>query len=297
MKNKFSSPILDINKYECPLLETAFVGKDGRGYVGAMLIDTGSAHCVLNSFVLDYIEPMSDDDRKLNIQTMGDSRDDYKHTDLTFIMGGQTFVQEFWVNKNVNVQLKGNVPIIGIIGVNFLTKHSLVVDFDSMSVHTARKNLTIKASSCNFISPIGGGINMFGIPVVCMAKDDKNDFALGVDTGANNTIVTKHLMDDCNIEINDFEKTHCVQTLHSVSKLSRASIPMNLKSLDGATGNTKICQYTDNVLITDEYDYIAPAPQNREGAFPLSGLLSTSFMTKNKWIIDFSHYVIYSKCS
>lgn len=297
MKKEFSSKILDINKYGCPLLEAAFVGKNGQGYMGVMMIDTGSAHCLLNRNVLDYIDTICDDDRKMRINSLGNQNADYSHIDLSFVIGKQMFIHEFWVNNEVNIQYLPEVNIIGIIGVDFLVKHSLVVDFDSMLVHTVCNNISLKASSCKFLFPMKGGINMFGIPVVCMAKDEENDFALGVDTGANNTIVTRHLIDEGHFKVDSSDKIFCVNTLYNVTKLSHATITMDLKSLDGNTDKPKICSYTDDILITDEYDYIAPAPEDKDNAFPLSGLLSSEFMSKHKWILDFSNFVIYSKCS
>ena len=52
----FTARLRNIQETKFPLVKAAFTGKDGQSYSGIMMIDTGSANCILNKSVLPYLE-------------------------------------------------------------------------------------------------------------------------------------------------------------------------------------------------------------------------------------------------
>ena len=52
---KVTAKLIDIQETKFPIVKAAFKGKDGHIYIGVMMIDTGSANCILNKFVLPYL--------------------------------------------------------------------------------------------------------------------------------------------------------------------------------------------------------------------------------------------------
>ena len=43
-----TAKLRDIEQVGFPIVKAAFKGKDGNVYVGAMMVDSGSVHCILN---------------------------------------------------------------------------------------------------------------------------------------------------------------------------------------------------------------------------------------------------------
>ena len=52
----FTAKLRDVQKIKFPIVKAAFLGKDGKYSVGAIMIDTGSASCILNKSVLPYLD-------------------------------------------------------------------------------------------------------------------------------------------------------------------------------------------------------------------------------------------------
>lgn len=44
----FTAKLRNIEQVKFPIVKAAFKGKDGNVYIGAMMVDTGSVHCILN---------------------------------------------------------------------------------------------------------------------------------------------------------------------------------------------------------------------------------------------------------
>lgn len=293
MTNNFSVQMLDIEKCHCPMLTARFKGKDGLWHNGVMVVDTGSIHCILNSSVLSYVNPDFKNGRKMQIHTMDNGRTEFSCVNLSFMIDDQSFEEEFWSNEDVKIQLVPNIHVIGIVGVRFLVKHSLVVDFEAKSVHAAVEKFSEDINSFDFFFPMDGGINVFGIPVVCMTADGKNDYALAVDTGANQTIITKHAIDEGKFTIRYLKENSSVHSLNSVLQMDCGVITMKLVCIDGELENPKTCDFEEDVLVADSNDLMVDPSENNGLAFPLSGLLAASFMLKHKWILDFSRKIIY----
>ena len=55
MKN-FTAKLINIEETKFPIIKAAFKGKDGKIYIGFMIIDTGSVNCILNKSVLPYLD-------------------------------------------------------------------------------------------------------------------------------------------------------------------------------------------------------------------------------------------------
>lgn len=55
---KRTAKLRDIKQVGFPIVKVAFKGKDGNVFVGAMMVDTGSVHCILNKSVLSLIDEL-----------------------------------------------------------------------------------------------------------------------------------------------------------------------------------------------------------------------------------------------
>ena len=69
-----TAKLRDMEQVGFPIVKAAFKGKDGNVYVGAMMVDSGSVHCILNKSVLSLIDESSVIDGK----TMDIHSDVYK---------------------------------------------------------------------------------------------------------------------------------------------------------------------------------------------------------------------------
>lgn len=55
-KKRMKTFTAKLRNIEQAIVKEAFKGKDGNVYIGAMMVDTGSVHCILNKSVLPLID-------------------------------------------------------------------------------------------------------------------------------------------------------------------------------------------------------------------------------------------------
>lgn len=62
----FTAKQRDIQETKFPIVKAAFKGKGDQIFIGVMMIDTGSANCILNKSILPYLA----DDAAIEGKTM-----------------------------------------------------------------------------------------------------------------------------------------------------------------------------------------------------------------------------------
>ena len=118
------------------------------------------------------------------------------------------------------------------------------------------------------------------------------------DSGANDTIITKYLIDDAGICAEHLGDDGTV-TSFSAETLETAlyDVTLSIISVGGAPGCPKVYTQNDKVQVISHCQYIMEELKDAEGnkLMPMSGLLSSSFMHKNKWVLDFGTGVMYQR--
>ena len=127
----FTAKLRNIEQVKFPIVKAAFKGKDGNVYIGAMMVDTGSVHCILNKSVLPLIdESCVIEGKTMNIHSVQGKGVKCQGISFNFKMGNGEFADTFYVNETIDFNAMFDGVLIGIIGHEFLRKNKLVLDYN-----------------------------------------------------------------------------------------------------------------------------------------------------------------------
>ena len=118
------------------------------------------------------------------------------------------------------------------------------------------------------------------------------------DSGANDTVITKHLMDDAGIcvkHLGDDGTVTCFTTDTLESALY--DVKLSIISVGGTPDDPKLYTQNGKAQVISNCQYIMEGLKDAEGndLMPVSGMLSSDFMLRNKWVLDFGAGVIYQR--
>jgi len=219
-----------------------------------------------------------------------------KAVKVDFVLSnGLDFTERFYISE-MDMDILGKGIIIGILGVEFLCKYNLVLDYESMTLHTASEDV-VKVEDCDFYFGMDFGLKTLTIPLVAHV-DGANMFFLVADSGADITLMTNYVMKQSNMPISDYKQDESKITTFTGSRYADCcNSTFNL--LSGIIGEEGCKQFScdDTILVLRNIDFITEAMKNDKGEDipPISGLLSSAFMLRNKWILDFRSGIIYSR--
>ncbi len=294
-ETQFEARFINIETNKHPLVRAAFTGADGKTRIGVMLIDTGASCCILNKDIVPLLGPDAvRDGEKQSIRSIHPESDLCQGVDFTFKMGDKEFSQVFYVNGNVDF---GKIAdeLIGIIGYRFLIKHGLVLDYGTQTLHVSR-GFDNNLQACEFFFPMEYGISNYQIPVVGAMVGDA-EFIMMVDSGSQDTVLTKYALARAGIQDKDMIKTSTVAGIDS-KPMDCSVYRVNLNLLTIAReGDTQLREYSDEVHVISIARHIMDNFKDDDGNdMPsISGLLSSSFMLSHKWVLDFALCYIYSR--
>ena len=294
----FTAKLRDIDQVKFPIVKAAFKGKGGNVYMGYMLIDTGSMHCILNHSALQVLDDSAiQSNNKMNICSVQSQGALCTGVQLNFKMGNGEFTDVFYVSDAMDSDgMFGPGALIGIIGIQFLIKHNLVLDYREESLHTSDGKLEQAPKDYNFFFPMSFGMQQYNLPVVGLVNGDK-EFVMVADSGANATLITEYVLKESGYEYEDInEKGSFTCYAHETMNTTIKNVTLNLLSIGGTEDNPKLCSAKEECQITDAFCFIMNEQKDEEGQYrqPISGLLSSPFMHRHKWVLDFSLGVIYA---
>ncbi|MDO4991333.1 MAG: retropepsin-like aspartic protease [Prevotellaceae bacterium] len=283
---KFTAKLRGIQETKFPIVKAAFKGKDDQIYIGVMMIDTGSVNCILNKSVLPYLDDNAAIEGKtMNIHSVQGKGVECQGFSLSFRIGNGIFSDTFYVNKDMDFSQMFDGPFIGIIGHEFLRRNNIVLDYETETLHASEGNVEGNPEDYAFFFPMSYGLKQYNIPVVGLVYGDK-EYLMVADSGANDTVITKHLMDG-------------TVTCFSTDTLETAlyDVTLSIISVGGTPESPKLYTQNDKVQVISNCQYIMEGLKEAEGndLMPVSGMLSSDFMLKNKWVLDFGIGVMYQR--
>lgn len=117
------------------------------------------------------------------------------------------------------------------------------------------------------------------------------------DSGANESVITKHMMDDAGICVRYFDNDGTV-TCFTTDTLDTAlcDVLLSIISVGGTPECPKLYTQNDKAQVINNYQHIMEGLKDPEGndLMPVSGMLSSDFMLRNKWVLDFGTGVMHS---
>lgn len=292
-----TAKLRDIEQVKFPIVKAAFKGKDGNVYVGAMMVDSGSVHCILNKSILSLIdESCVIDGKTMDIHSVQGRVVKCQGVSFNFKIGCGEYTDTFYINNTIdfNAMFDGML-LIGIIGHEFLRKNKLVLDYNKEELRHSDGKLDEDVNGYEFFFPMEFGLKKYNLPIVGITHNDK-DYILVIDSGANSTIMTKHVVDDAGIckEVLSTEGGVTCFTNETMGT-NFCHVSLDLVSVGGTPESPKLYKSEDIVQVISDYEYLMDGLKDPEGneVPPICGLLSSVFMHRNKWVLDFGVGVMY----
>ena len=295
---KFTAKLRNIQETKFPIVKAAFKGKDDQIFIGVMMIDTGSANCILNKSVLPYLaDDAVIEGKTMKIHSVQGKGVECQGYSLSFHIGNGVFSDTFYVNKDMDFGQIFVGPFIGLIGHEFLRQNNIVLDYETETLQASTGSIEGNPEDYVFFFPMSFGLKQYNIPVVGLVYGDK-EYLTVADSGANDTVITKHLMDDAGICVRHLDNDGTV-TCFTTDTMETAWCDVTLSII--SVGGTAECPklYTQNVKVQviSNCQYIMEGLKDAKGndLMPLSGMLSSDFMLRNKWVLDFGTGVMFQR--
>lgn len=287
---KFTSKLRNIQETKFPIVKAAFKGKDAQIYIGVMMIDTVSVNCILNKSILPYIaDDAAIEGKTMKIHSVQGKGVECQGYSLSFRIGNEVFSDTFYVNENMDFGQMFDGLFIGIIGHGFLRKNNMVLDYETETLHASAGSIEGNPEDYAFFFPMSYGLKQYNIPVVGLVYCDK-EYVMVADSGANASVITKHMMDDAGICVRYFDNDGTVicfttDTLDTVL----CDVLLSIISVGGTPECPKLYTQNDKAQVINNYQHIMEGLKDPEGndLMPVSGMLSSDFMLRNKWVLDF----------
>ena len=295
---KFTAKLRNVQETNFPIVKAAFKGKDEQIYIGVMMIDTGSVNCILNKSVLPYLnDDAAIEGKTMNIHSLEGRGVECQGYSLSFRIGNGVFSDTFYVNNDMDFSQMFDGPFIGIIGHEFLRRNNIVLDYETETLHASEGSIKGNPEDYAFFFPMSYGLKQYNIPVVGLVYGDK-EYLMVADSGANDTVITKHLMDDAGICVRHLDNDGTV-TCFTTDTLETAlyDVTLSIISVGGTPECPKLYTQNDKVQVISNCQYIMDGLKDAEGndLMPISGMLSSNFMHKNKWVLDFGTGVMFQR--
>ena len=173
----------------------------------------------------------------------------------------------------------------------------MVLDYKTETLHTSEGSIKGNPEDYAFFFPMSYGLKQYNIPVVGLVYGDK-EYLMVADSGANDMVITKHLMDDAGICVRHLDNDGTV-TCFTTDTLETAlyDVTLSIISVGGTPECPKLYTQNDKAQVISNCQYIMDGLKDAEGndLRPISGMLSSNFMHKNKWVLDFGTGVMFQR--
>lgn len=293
MGNKFDCPLIDFAIVEYPMVMATFVCKSGRTVGGAFMVDTASRHNVMNEAILGILQDNClQYDGKMTLTSFSGEGVPGKEVHLDFCVGGCLFSERFYTAHGFSFDLVFSEHVVlGILGIEFLVKYGLALDFEQRSLHSSSIiEEKMELSNYSFVFPQEYGFSKYGLPVVGMVEKGKEYVCL-VDSGSNLNTTTKYVLGDGGITKCHTGMRSSLTSVAGTKMTDVINVNFNLLSIGEKIGDVQVKNYSAEFQVIDNSKYILDGESSIP---PVSALIGAGFLLEHKWVVDFASSVIYS---
>ena len=293
MGTKIDCPLLDFGIVEYPMIMASFVSKSGRTVGGAFIVDTASRHNVMNEAILGILQDNClRYDGKMTLTSFSGEGIQGKEVHLDFCVGDCLFSERFYAAQGLSFDsVFGEHVVLGILGIEFLVKYGLALDFEKRSLHSSSMiEKKMELSEYSFVFPQEYGFSKYGLPVVGMVKNGKEYICL-VDSGSNLNITTKYVLGNGDITNRHTGLKSSLTSVAGTKMTDLMILDFDLLSIGNKIGEIKIKKYSTDFQVIDNSKYILEGESNIP---PISAIIGAGFLLEQKWVVDFAYGLVYS---
>ena len=217
-----------------PLVQVYYLDKNAQEHTGLLLLDSGSNENILCGYISCRLgQNCMIEGKKGRVFTTSGDYQSLDYMNFSFAFGGQQFSEVFGVCDMNLPKLVGNLQIIGIIGIEFMQRHQLVIDYSDFTIHTSDvSHDNLITSDCDFFTPMAIGLKYYNMPLVFMYQNGKEIMVLA-DTGASNNVLASQTIEDNSIECNYLESTDIIRGMAGNVVAKEAMVNFNLLTMKG----------------------------------------------------------------
>ena len=293
MGTKIDCPLLDFGIVEYPMVMASFVSKSGRTVGGAFMVDTASRHNVMNEAILGILQDNClRYDGKMTLTSFSGEGIQGKEVHLDFCVGGCQFSERFYAAQGLSFDsVFGEHVVLGILGIEFLVKYGLALDFENRSLHSSSIiEEKMELSEYSFVFPQEYGFSKYGLPVVGMVKNGKEYVCL-VDSGSNLNTTTKYVLGNGDITNRHTGLKSSLTSVAGTKMTDLMNVDFDLLSIGNKIGEIKIKKYSTDFQVIDNSKFILEGESNIP---PISAIIGAGFLLEQKWVVDFASGLVYS---
>ena len=276
-----------------PFIKVDYVDRDAEEHTGLMMLDSGSNVNVLTGNVGRHIGDLCrHDNTELEItDSIGEViLADSMH--FSFAFGGKLFNEDFCIREDCHIGHVDKLPIIGLLGTEFLQKYGLVIDFNDFTLHTSTISHTnFCASDCDFIFPMEVGLMNYGIPVLAIHHENTDAVALA-DTGSTANVVSVACINKCDLKCEYTNETYTIRGLKGRSEGNWANVDFHLLTLK--ENGVESLPFHDSFMVINR-PVVEGFVFSESEQQPIEGAIGSPFMAKQGWTLDFAQKVIYKR--
>jgi hypothetical protein len=219
--------------------------------------------------------------------------------DFSFAFGGVQFHETFCINDHRLPHIKGDLPLVGILGNKFMLKHRLVIDYSDFTIHNSNANPeNLAVSDCDLFVPMGYGLVNYGIPLLAMTQGENQIFSM-VDTGASFNIIAKQTITDNGFECQYLGVSDSISGLGaSETEAEDAMVEYKIETMKDGDGSLDEISYNSQFKVISHYPYTpsqGSCDKNGNALLPVEAIISSPFMAKEGWVLDFGADIVYRR--
>ena len=296
-ENKINVQMIRMSNNYVPFVKVDYMDKDAKEHTGLMLVDSGSNNSILAGEMADLCMLKKNDGEVNRIHTISGEVVETTKVGFSFVLGSQQICGDFYICDDFHNNIIFDKSIIGIIGIDLLCNHGLVIDYANGSLHTSDvnpSNLTI--SDCDYFFPLSIGFKCYGLPVVAIRQGDA-DLVMLADTGATNNVIAMQSLKDNGFKHSYLDNKDVITGLNGSVEVDLATVDFNLLTLDDNNDEVEISHH-DLFMVMPHYIVQADearCDENGEQFPPIEGLISSEFMVRQGWALDFGARIIYKR--
>lgn len=275
-----------------PFIEVGYLDKDGKEHSGMMMLDSGSNSNVLTIEMAEVIDLQNLlQDEKTKLHGMSGSVIESSNVKFSFTLGGNQIEDPFCICQDLHENGFGYLPIIGILGNEFMQRHRLVIDYANGTCHTSEVNPSnLSIADCDYFFPMDIGLKVYGVPVLPMMQNGKEIVTLA-DTGATNNAIASQTITEHGLKHEFLEEGDVMIGLGGQVEAKDVVVNFNLMTL---RGDNDVEEVNHQDLFKSLPHYLIPPFTRGDNQYPpIEALVSSEFMARHGWILDFGAKIIY----
>lgn len=297
---KFSVKMYRVVGDFAPIVKVDFVDKDAQEHSALMILDSCSTVNVLSSEMANSIGILNKKDNEIeDVITSTNIVVSLNRADFSFAFGGVQFHETFCINDHRLPHIKGDLPLVGILGNKFMLKHRLVIDYSDFTIHNSNANSdNLAISDCDLFVPMGYGLVNYGIPLLAMTQGENQIFSMA-DTGASFNIIAKQTIIDNDFECQYLGVSDSISGLAaSETEAEDAMVKYNIETMKDGDGSLDEISYNSQFKVILHYPYTPSKGSCDKNGYPLppvEAIISSPFMAKEGWVLDFGADIVYKR--